>query len=380
MGVAPVMSDVLTLDILIEKGNEKLNRLSFQEPVIKIGRGSDNHLVIANDPKVSRNHAEIQQHGDEFFVLNTSQKNYILVNGTKTDREKLNPGDRIHIGDTVLKIQYTLKNKPVPSKSPEMLSVASVDAWAQKSESEKLPQIPGTPQHPPMNPSVNPTPAAMRPSGGVGNVNSMGIPQQQAPGVGMSGMGANPMMSRGMDDEKKKKIRFYLIVLALGGLIYWFFFTDSSAPKKDPNAVKDSTQILKELQQSQDSIGRLKEESEAKKSTAYLRAQENLVRALRDYNQGQYMRAQEGFQIVLNLDPGNEMARRYFNLSKTRMDQMVKEHMLQGARYREKGNWRLCADAFGKAMILLQGRRDDPNYKQAQKFHEECRLELEGRY
>ena len=375
MGAAKDMSGILTLKITVDKGPDKLGTLSFESAVVKIGRGEENDIALSSDPRVSRYHAEIQQHGTDFFVVNVSQKNFLLVNNVQADREKLSSGDRIQIGDTILKIDYhkPTADLPIPTEDFDKTSAKPVSLPPRPGANEVKSFDFGNLAVPPPKHPQAPPPRPQGVSGGLGQYNSYQTPGYGA-GSPSSSAGYRPPVS-----SNSGRIRFYTIIAVVALIGYWFFSGGTKA-KKDPNAIKDTTQILKELQESQESIGRLKKENERNNSTAYVRAQENLVRALRDFNQGQFGRALEGFQLVLNLDPSNEMARRYYNLSRTRLDQQIKDLMLQGARYKEKGNWRLCADAFSKAMIFLQGRRDDPSYKQAQRFEEECRLQMQGRY
>jgi tetratricopeptide (TPR) repeat protein len=112
----------------------------------------------------------------------------------------------------------------------------------------------------------------------------------------------------------------------------------------------------------------------------YRRAQENFIRGFRDFQQGQYARSREAFQVVLNLDPENELAKRYYHLAQIKFDEMVKFSMIQGNRYREKKNWRMCQSSYTLVLTMLQNRKDDPTFKEAKQFFEECKLNLEGRY
>ena len=84
--------------------------------------------------------------------------------------------------------------------------------------------------------------------------------------------------------------------------------------------------------------------------------------------------------MVLNLDPDNELAKRYYHLSKIKFDELVKFNMIQGNRYREKKNWRMCQSNYTNVMTMLQYRKDDPSFKEAKQFYEECTLNLEGRF
>jgi sigma-B regulation protein RsbU (phosphoserine phosphatase) len=75
-----------------EQKNIVLNRTPFT-----VGRKVDKDLVIA-DPRVSRDHAQIMQDGQEFFIEDLGSKHGTFVNGERIQRQKLERGDRMEFG------------------------------------------------------------------------------------------------------------------------------------------------------------------------------------------------------------------------------------------------------------------------------------------
>jgi phosphoserine phosphatase RsbU/P len=75
-----------------EQKNIVLNRTPFT-----VGRKVDKDLVIA-DPRVSRDHAQIMQQGQEFFIEDLGSKHGTFVNGERIQRQKLERGDRLEFG------------------------------------------------------------------------------------------------------------------------------------------------------------------------------------------------------------------------------------------------------------------------------------------
>lgn len=75
-----------------EQKNIVLNRTPFT-----VGRKVDKDLVIA-DPRVSRDHAQIMQMGQEFFIEDLGSKHGTFVNGERIQRQKLERGDRLEFG------------------------------------------------------------------------------------------------------------------------------------------------------------------------------------------------------------------------------------------------------------------------------------------
>src|SRR6202166_5289278 len=82
--------------LVLVQGNEQknivLNRIPFN-----VGRKVDKDLVIA-DPRVSRDHAQIMQEGQDFFLVDLGSKHGTFVNGERLHRQKLDRGDRVDFG------------------------------------------------------------------------------------------------------------------------------------------------------------------------------------------------------------------------------------------------------------------------------------------
>jgi sigma-B regulation protein RsbU (phosphoserine phosphatase) len=87
-GIFPVLKFV--------QGSEQkdiiLNRTPFT-----VGRKVDKDLVIA-DPRVSRDHAQIMQEEQAFFLVDLGSKHGTFVNGERIQRQKLERGDRLEFG------------------------------------------------------------------------------------------------------------------------------------------------------------------------------------------------------------------------------------------------------------------------------------------
>jgi sigma-B regulation protein RsbU (phosphoserine phosphatase) len=87
-GIFPILK-------LVQGSEQKdivLNRSPFT-----VGRKVDKDLVIA-DPRVSREHAQIMQEGQEFFLVDLGSKHGTFVNGERVQRQKLERGDRLEFG------------------------------------------------------------------------------------------------------------------------------------------------------------------------------------------------------------------------------------------------------------------------------------------
>ena len=64
-----------------------------------IGRSRECDIQI-DDPSASRRHAEVRQEGTAYWIVDLDSTNGLEVNGMRTQRAKLDHGDKITIGST----------------------------------------------------------------------------------------------------------------------------------------------------------------------------------------------------------------------------------------------------------------------------------------
>jgi hypothetical protein len=70
-------------------------------PVVNIGRRLDNQLII-DDPRVSRNHAQLRSIKGRFVVFDLNSTGGTFVNGQRTSQTVLYPGDVISLAGVAL--------------------------------------------------------------------------------------------------------------------------------------------------------------------------------------------------------------------------------------------------------------------------------------
>jgi len=73
---------------------------------IVIGRSSELDMVLVED-MVSRRHSKITVAGDQIFIQDLGSTNGTFVNGEKVKRTRLDEGDRILIGTSIIKLVAT---------------------------------------------------------------------------------------------------------------------------------------------------------------------------------------------------------------------------------------------------------------------------------
>ncbi|MBC7797369.1 MAG: FHA domain-containing protein [Pyrinomonadaceae bacterium] len=79
--------------------DEDPREMEISGGIISFGRGSDNDVSFPADSNVSRNHAEIESRGENFYVVDLESRNGLTVNGENVNGERrLQDGDAINFG------------------------------------------------------------------------------------------------------------------------------------------------------------------------------------------------------------------------------------------------------------------------------------------
>ncbi|MDP2778413.1 MAG: FHA domain-containing protein, partial [Anaerolineales bacterium] len=103
-------------------------------PVVNIGRRLENQLII-DDPRVSRNHAQLRTIKGRYVVFDLNSTGGTFVNGQRTNQIVLYPGDVISLAGVALIFgqdnpppRPDLKDTaPLPSASADHSTVNSKD-------------------------------------------------------------------------------------------------------------------------------------------------------------------------------------------------------------------------------------------------------------
>ncbi len=106
-------------------------------PPITIGREEGNGLRL-NDERVSRFHAKVQQDNGDIILTDLESTNGTRVNGNVVQIRRLRPGDRIHLGRSLLLFG---SNEEIAARMATMGGMPSV---GQTAGAEALDQLPAT--------------------------------------------------------------------------------------------------------------------------------------------------------------------------------------------------------------------------------------------
>ena len=368
MSAAPSMNELLNFTLEVLKGPHAGETFDFNKGTITIGREAENDVILSRDPRVSRQHVEIKQSLGQFYLVNLSQKNFVLLNGQNVTSEKMESKATLQVGDS--EIRFISHGG---TQSLEPLVPAAVVTPIQKRA-----DLPATPPRPPMGAPQMPSPY-QRPMPPTGAYPPPGMPRGPFPGA------PPPRAAAPAKDSLIAKLtanpRFALFAV-IGFIAFSFVVSGlgTKSKKVESHAFRTEEELNVVREEAENEIKAFQEQKSRMNQQIFQKAHENFLRGYRDYRQGQYLRARESFQVVLNLDPDNELARRYLNLAKIRFDEMVKFHMLQGRRYLEKQNYRMCKASYQTVMTMLGNDPSNPEYKEALILHRQCSAALESRF
>jgi hypothetical protein len=397
MSAALQQKPQVQVKLSVVKGPHAGQSFSLSKEKIVIGRGPENDVVLMNDPLVSRLHAQIILVDRDFEIQRISQKNAVLVEGENIDKWKLVNGSVFVIGDSELKIEYNL-GQAVASVPPRKL--ASVlplklrvgEETVVGNSSDQVPAVklqpkanaqPVVPQQQQQQPVRQPAPSQLQ--------RSPLLPNQQRPGPvlprnpqGQSQPGparpaATPAQTSIFDNPK---FRFYAVAgIIIAGLVFYVLSPQraSKAAKLKPTLkYEDEISIKLNSTPEKELVQRREDKKIDRNSPQHLRAEENFIKGMRDYQLGNYARSMEFFQVVLNLESDHALAKRHLYLSKVRFDELVQTKLMLGESYFNKHNFNMCALMYQQVMNMLIDRKADSKYKLAERKNNECELASEG--
>ena len=89
--------------LTIQPAQGKKSKISFDSDLIRVGRSSRNEVHLASDPSLSRFHAEFSRVGEDYYVRDAGSRNGTSLNDKQlTEPVRMQPGDRVTLGETVI--------------------------------------------------------------------------------------------------------------------------------------------------------------------------------------------------------------------------------------------------------------------------------------
>ena len=373
-------TSTVSVRCVVSKGPHTGQSFSFNKDKIVIGRGAENDVVLMNDPLVSRVHCQLIVVGHEIEIQNLSQKNIVIVEGESVQKWKLLDRSFFTIGDSEITLELDLGERvikqPAKLEDSEKTNIISLKP-ASKSSSKPalrsaLPNVKPTSSSLVANPGSqvpqkNPTSVAYNPS--------MQPKHQPAP---------FPMRDALKPTTKEQPIAFYLVLVIVIAAAFILFKEPQKTAHLDKQKkqttlkYEDEVAIRLNSKSEKERETELRKKWEQKNSPMALRAQENFIKGMREFQQGQFSRAQEFFQVTLNLHPGHEMAAKYLKLARIRFDEVLKAKLMLGESAYQKHNFGMCASQYQQVMNMLEGRNRDEIYQLAESMFKKCSYALQG--
>ena len=372
----------IKIQMNVVKGPHAGQQFLFYKIPLTIGRGPENDIVLLNDPLVSRVHAKIEWNQNVFELTNLSEKNVLLVHGEVVKKSALMNDSVFQIGDSEFSFQFD-SGKAVVSMPTKLFTEPEQPHPDSKAVNQSAPLVK----------TAAPKPADLKiavavPTAKVGAIatsqtlaaapNQPKIQSAMNPYTAQMGYRtASPPAS-----TQNNKVRFYTIV-GIAICIIGYLILSPASKVKGPKAkpmLKYEDEIAVTLK-SEKEDGRRKKREEDKKnrnSPQILRAEENFIKGMRDFQLGNYARAQDFFQVVLNLIPDHPLARRHLYLSKVRFDELVQAKLMLGESNYQKHNFSMCESLYKQVMDMLQGKSNDQKFQLAQRMAEKCQFAAEG--
>ena len=126
---------------LIHKSNDDTQIVKLEKPRITLGRRADNDIVL-DDMFVSRAHAEVEKKGVFHYIRDRQSRYGTFVNGNRVTETRLDYGDEIQLGNTMVTFvdEDKLGRVPAPRKPSRVVGhkvditekIASIKTQMQK--------------------------------------------------------------------------------------------------------------------------------------------------------------------------------------------------------------------------------------------------------
>ncbi len=271
---------------------------------VTMGRGEEADIQLS-DLKTSRAHAKLTFFGGAWKVDDLGSSNGILLNGLATRSTNLRTGDVIGLGESLLELvgaEVGTQILRAPMKSAQQIQ-AEADAF-----------------------------------------------QAHVQRVRSVGSAAKSSTPAGAGLPKPVKLALFA-ALALGGV--WFFSQGGSE------------QVIKEAKK-KDLVARDPASYIKKNDAISLAADQFFKEGYREFREGNYLRAKQKFETVLQMSPGHGLALQLLNSSKTQIDGQVKKYLENGKQSMELCKLKEAQGDFASVTNLLYRDQSNPNYIEAQ--------------
>ena len=116
--------------LLIQRPGRDDERFSLPEGQLRVGRLSDNELVI-DDQSISRHHALIASSGEGHTIEDLGSRNGVWLNGQRSGDTPvpLREGDEVELGGQGVMLQYFGQEASAPDATAFFTQVPRLETW-----------------------------------------------------------------------------------------------------------------------------------------------------------------------------------------------------------------------------------------------------------
>jgi hypothetical protein len=322
---------------------------------VLIGRSPECDIRLTTDPKLSRKHMIMEFGQKEVVLTNLSNKNEVSVNGQRIQRLALSNGDLVRFGSS--KFMFTIAYQNTMYSQGIIPAMPTNDPLAQQNDPYSFS---------PDNMAQSNVPAA-------GNGNSI---SEQA------NYFQSPLPGRNKQNTPPKKLNTTFIgtVAVIVILVIWLLNSEKTPV--------DETLELRTPEQTEKEIAELAEKkrkhienlrTSGKTTREYQDAQAAFIQGFRDYQQGQFGRALESFEMAETLYKNHPEATRYKFLAQRKLAELVQYKLDRGKKYRDRNNYKMCQAELKTVMVMIKNPQHTL-YKEAKAMFDDCDLMLKGRF
>jgi signal transduction histidine kinase len=118
--------------LFVIRGADQGSRFELSESTIRLGRDASNTLQI-HDTEVSRHHAEIRRAEGDYTVSDLNSSNGTFVNGQRIHQHKLQSGDQIQMGGTLM-----LYTGPAEETQEDLAKIISIGMPAEATDRSRI--------------------------------------------------------------------------------------------------------------------------------------------------------------------------------------------------------------------------------------------------
>lgn len=274
--------------------------------VASIGRGEDCDIILT-DLKTSRKHAELVFSNNQWAVRDLGSANGIMHNGKNTRQASVKTGDTVVLGETTLEFFSSDVGTAILRAVPRNIGEVESDNAALVAQKERVRQLA----------QFGNGPRAIQ--------------------VGPSAAQTNNSRS--------------VLLFAAAGIVAFVLFSSSDKPAP---ARKGQSKGLSQFLPPEVDDGPVNKSVES-----FLKS------GFREYRVRNYLRARTQFETVLQISPGNSLARLYLENCEKSIRDEVKFHLERGKRSFEGGSLKQAKIHYEAVLRLLFRDQSNPSFVEA---------------